>query len=211
MWKEMEDVLILPERFFKGHAKDKPAKTLKFVGFWAMLPAFIVLVLEGFLGVKVGAWLNISTWLAKLLVPGMSVTGLSIAIATGFLVWLGIIIGVVVTSVIAHAVIRIFEGKGHFGRTLNAIAYGASPAYAFGWLPLFGVLFALYSIVLQVAALREMHNLDLVTAAVTMMGILFVMGVIGAWAPMLASIFQTVYHPEIVFSTLKIAALQLMT
>ncbi len=211
MWEEMEDVLIQPEKFFKKHTKDKPGKTLKFLGFWAMLPAFIVIVLEGFLNTGVGTWLNMSTWLSGIMLPGMALNGLSVAIAMGFFVWLGIIIGVVVTSVVAHAVIRIFDGKGHFGRTLNAIAYGASPAYAFGWLPLFGVVFALYSLMLQVVALKEMHKLDFVNAAVTLLGIVFAMSIIGAWAPMLASIFQTTYHPEIVFGTIKTAALLLTT
>jgi hypothetical protein len=209
MWQLMEDLLSQPEKFFKNHAKDKPAKAVKYLMFWAMLPAFILIVLEGFLGVKVGAWLNLSTWLAPLALGGTTMTGLSLAIARGFFTWLGTCIGVFVTAVVAHAVIRVFDGKGHFGRTLNSIAYGASPAYAFGWLPLFGVIFALYSIILQVVAIRETHNLDFATSAVTMLGILFAMAVVGAWAPLLASIFQSAYHPEIVFNTIKMTAVQL--
>lgn len=58
-----------------------------------------------------------------------------------------------------HLWVKLVGGKGGFDQTLNTVAYASTPAFLFGWVPVFGVLAGLWSLVLAVLGLRELHDI----------------------------------------------------
>ena len=118
-------------------------------------------------------------------------------------VYIGIFIGIFVTAIVAHAVARLFKGRGKFEDTQKVIIYGTSPFYAFGWLPIFGVLAGLYSVIVQVPAFRALHRAKYVNSVFMVLGTMFLIGVLVGIIPFLGGVFATGYHFGIVVNSVR--------
>ena len=67
-----------------------------------------------------------------------------------------------------HLWILILGGRNGVGQTLKAFLYGLTPGLVFGWIPLVGVLFAVWSFILDIIGLRELAGLSPARAALVM-------------------------------------------
>ena len=117
--------------------------------------------------------------------------------------YVGIFIGLIATAVVAHAVAMLFKGKGKFDESLKAVIYGASPFYAFGWLPIFGVLFGLYAVIVQVPAFKLLHRVRFHKAVCIVLGTLFLIGLLVGVLPFLGGLLGTGYHFGIVVNSVR--------
>ena len=201
-WDKMEKLLMDPEKFIAKLKKEKLEVTFKYMAFWALLPAIIAFVLTGLMELNVGGWINISSWLVGLVMGTTTMTGINLGIATAVLVYIGIFVSAIVVGIVAHIVAKIFNGRGDFEDTMKVIVYGTSPAYAFGWLPIFGVFFGLYAVLMQFFAFKELHKMKPVRAAMTVFGVLLVLGVLAAFYNVLGGVFAAVMHPDIALTTI---------
>ena len=200
---KMEKLLLEPEKFFAKAAKEKIGEAWTYLAYWALLPASVALILVGFMGISLGRYISMPNWLGGLLLNNTTLIGLGLGIATGMAVYIGLFVGLFCTAIVAHAVAMVFKGRGKFEDTLKAIIYGASPFYAFGWLPIFGVLFGLYSIIIQVPAFRELHRTTYVKSVLIVLGTLLTIGVIVGIVPVLGGVFETGYHFGIVVNSIR--------
>jgi len=80
------------------------------------------------------------------------------------LVFIGtIVLGIVVTLVFAawlHLWVYIFGGRKGITQTVLVVIYGSTPRLLLGWIPIVGLLFALWSVVLGVLGIRELQELS---------------------------------------------------
>jgi hypothetical protein len=51
-------------------------------------------------------------------------------------------------------------GRNGYRETLKAIAFGETPALLLGWIPLFGILAGIWSVVLSILGVRELHGIS---------------------------------------------------
>lgn len=200
---KMEKLLLDPEKFFAKAAKEKIGEAWTYLAYWALLPSTVALILVGFMGIKLGGYIAMPTWLGEIMLNGSSMAGISLGIAVGIAIYIGLFIGLFCTAIVAHAVAMIFKGRGKFEDTLKAIIYGTSPFYAFGWLPIFGVLFGLYAIMVQVPAFRELHRTTYVKAVLIVLGTLFLVGILVGIIPILGGVFATGYHSGLVVNSIR--------
>ncbi len=68
-----------------------------------------------------------------------------------------------------HIFARLLKGRGNYAATYKALIYGNTPSYIFGWVPVLGVVFSIYSIYLNIKGLSKLHDVSMLRAA----GILF--------------------------------------
>lgn len=208
---KMERMLVDPENFFEKTGKEKITEAWTYLAYWALLPAIVAAIALGFLGVVINKYVQMPLWLSNIVVLKTNLFGPALGIATGIAIYVGLFIGLFATAIIAHAVAVLFKGRGKFNDTLKVIIYGASPFYAFGWLPIFGVLFGLYSVIVQVLAFKALHRTKFVNAVLIVLGTLFLVGVLAGIMPFFGKIFATAYHSGIVVNSIKeIMALILM-
>ncbi len=200
---KMEKMLLDPEKFFEKIAKEKTSEAWTYLAYWALLPALVAAISMGFLGVSLGGYIQMPLWLANLALPSAGLIGVALGIATGIAIYAGLFIGLFVTAIVAHAIAVLLKGRGKFDDTLKAIIYGASPFYAFGWLPIFGVLFGMYSVIIQVPAFRKLHRTKFVTAVMIVLGTLFLTGVLSGIIPFLGGVLATGYHFGIVVNSIQ--------
>ena len=196
-------MLLDPEEFFKKVEKEKTSETWTYLAYWALLPALVAAIAVGFFSVALGGYIAMPMWLADLVLGNMTLFGISLGIGTGVAIYVGLFIGLFVTAIAAHAVVTVVKGKGKFDDTLKAVIYGASPFYSFGWLPIFGPLFGLYAVIVQVQAFKALHKTTFVKAVLTVLGTLLLIGVLAGIVPFLSGVFATGYHFGIVVNSIK--------
>jgi len=200
---KMERLLVDPEKFFEKVVKEDVKEAWAYMAYWALLPSIVAAIAIGFLSVPLGGYVAMPTWLGDMLLGSTTLFGVALGVATGITIYVGIIIGVFVTAIVAHAVASVLKGRGKFESTLQAIIYGASPFYAFGWLPIFGPLFGLYSVIVQVPAFKALHRMKYVKSVMTILGTLLLIGIIVGIVPVLGGIFATGYHFGIVVNSIR--------
>ncbi len=103
---------------------------------------------------------------------GMAVGILMIPLALVF-----IVIGAIIGGVIFQIFVYIVGGRKGIDQTLKAVMYGLTPALLFGWIPLIGIIAALWSLVLEIIGIRELHEIT-TGRAVTAMALMIVVLVI---------------------------------
>jgi hypothetical protein len=62
----------------------------------------------------------------------------------------------------------ILGGKNGIMQTMKVIVYGMTPSLAFGWIPGIGILFAIWSFILDILGIRELAGLSTERAALAM-------------------------------------------
>ncbi|WP_067050274.1 YIP1 family protein [Methanofollis ethanolicus] len=102
-----------------------------------------------------------------------SIPGMGVGVAGGIAViignFIGGIIGLFVCGLIVHIFVALIIGGNGIGQTINAMIYGATPAMLFSWIPVIGILAALWSLVLYIIGIRELHDTTTGKAAVAVL------------------------------------------
>ena len=70
------------------------------------------------------------------------------------------VIGLFIGGVILHIFVYIAGGRKDVSTTIRSAIYSATPNLLFGWIPFIGLLAGLWSLVLQVLAIRELHEIS---------------------------------------------------
>ena len=89
-----------------------------------------------------------------------------------FLIFAVTVISTIILSVLfvvwLHLWVYIFGGRMGLIRTAKAFVYGGTPWFLLGWVPYIGVIFLIWSIVLGVLGVRELHEISTARAAVAL-------------------------------------------
>ncbi len=105
--------------------------------------------------------------------------GMAPVIALILLIPIGGILGLFLGSVWIHLWVLLAGGKEPLDSTVRATAYSSTPSALFGWIPLIGIIFLLWSLVLLVIGIREYQELSteralLVVAAAVLVPLILV-------------------------------------
>ncbi|WP_209630377.1 YIP1 family protein [Methanofollis sp. W23] len=92
-------------------------------------------------------------------VPGM---GAGIGVATVIVAIIAVIvagiIGIFIAGLILHLFVLLLIGGNGVGQSIKAMAYGATPGMLLGWIPIVNLLAGLWSVVLYILGVRELHE-----------------------------------------------------
>jgi hypothetical protein len=77
-----------------------------------------------------------------------------------FLVLLGGIIGAPLVSAWLHLWVYIVGGRKGFSQTLKSVMYGSTPVLLLSWIPLIGIIFYLWSMILTIFGIHELHDIE---------------------------------------------------
>jgi hypothetical protein len=90
------------------------------------------------------------------------VTGLAGLTAVILLIFVIIsgLIGILVGSGWMHIWVYICGGRKGVGQTIKAMAYGSTPSLVLGWIPFIGIIFSIWSIVVSIIGIRQLHEIS---------------------------------------------------
>jgi hypothetical protein len=112
-----------------------------FAAIWGMIEAFIpaeVPGLGGFLGMAAGI----------------------IAVFMLISIIIGGIIGILVGSLWMHIWVYAVGGRKGVGQTIKSMAYGSTPSLVLGWIPFLGIIGVIWSIVVSIIGIRQLHEIS---------------------------------------------------
>lgn len=85
-------------------------------------------------------------------------------------------------SLAYHLFILLFGGRKGVKRTIQAFLYGMIPSMILGWVPFLGYASALYSVIIAIIGIKELHEVKLhkaILAYLTPMILILIFGVFG--------------------------------
>lgn len=88
------------------------------------------------------------------------------------------IILTLIASVILHIFVYILGGRNGVGQTVKAVIYSFVPTAVLGWIPLLGIIGLIWSVVLQILAVRELQDMSTARAAIAVILLLVILLVV---------------------------------
>ena len=88
-----------------------------------------------------------------------TLTGFGI-IMVAFMMIIAAVVFLFVGAAWLHLWVYPVGGRNGYRETLKAIAFGGTPALLLGWIPLFGILAWIWSFVLSILGVRELHGIS---------------------------------------------------
>lgn len=73
---------------------------------------------------------------------------------------IGGLIGILIGSGWMHIWVYLCGGRKGVGQTIKAMAYGSTPSLLLGWVPFIGVIFGVWSMVVSIIGLRQLHEIS---------------------------------------------------
>lgn len=70
------------------------------------------------------------------------------------------VIGLAVGSILLHIGVLVMGGRGGIIQTFKAVVYGLTPYYLLGWIPVVGLLAALWALIVEILGIRELHEMS---------------------------------------------------
>jgi len=86
--------------------------------------------------------------------------GVAVPILVFFIVLVAEFIFTLIFAAWLHLWVYIVGGRKGIGETMKAVIYGSTPSMLLGWIPILGIIFALWSIVLWVLGVRDLHEIS---------------------------------------------------
>ena len=144
------EVLLDPVESFQQSKNDKPEEVLTY---------FVVLFLINSV---------LSTIVKDMGLDSETIT-LIPAFGNIFFIFAFIVVSFLVLAVIfvllLHFWLYILCGKGGIMQTIKSFVYASTPMLLFGWIPVIGFIFTIWSAVLNVLGIRELHKMSTEGAA----------------------------------------------
>lgn len=99
------------------------------------------------------------------------------------------IIALILWAIFIHIGAKVMGGRGDLADSFKSALYAQTPSLLLGWIPIIGIIFWLWSIVLLFLGVRELHEMDTMRAviAVVIAVVLFII-VVAILAAILALI-----------------------
>ena len=86
--------------------------------------------------------------------------GFALPVVIFFCIMIGGAIATILFSLWLHLWVYIVGGRKGVLQTAKAVTYGMTPALLLGWIPFLGFIFCLWSILLQIIGVRELHEIS---------------------------------------------------
>jgi len=99
----------------------------------------------------------------------------------GFIyIFMGGLIAMLGISLLTHIWVYFLGGKKEVGQTIKSMAYGSTPLLLLGWIPFLGVAFVIWSMVVSIIGIRQLHEVSMERAfAAFILGTACFCGLIG--------------------------------
>lgn len=146
---KMKGFLFSPVETFQASRSEELGEAVRY---YVILLAFYSLLS----GILIGIGLSVLSS-----IPGMGgavvpVGGLFMII----IIFIAGLIGIFITGIILHIFVYLVGGRNGLEQTLKAVMYASTPSLLLGWIPLIGIIAAIWVIVLEVLGIRELHDIS---------------------------------------------------
>jgi len=155
--ERLKGFLFSPSETFDNSKDDTIGDAFKYFVVILMIYALIISVLVAV------AFSLFASMLGMLRIPMMALgAAVGPLFAVGFFILMLVsgIISVFIGGLWLHIWVCLFGGREGVEETLKAVMYGATPGCLFGWIPLVGILALIWSVIVEIIGVRQLHGLS---------------------------------------------------
>ena len=142
---------INPVETFQQSKNDEPVTVFSFFGILLLIHAVLSAIIAGI-------WIQRTPMFSGM--PWVSDAPLIVF----FFVLVGGFICTLIFAAWLHLWVYLFGGRKGIMQTVKAIIYGHTPRLLLGWIPFIGFIFMLWSLVLSILGIRELHEMSTLKA-----------------------------------------------
>ncbi len=185
--ERIKGFLFSPSDTFDDSKEDTISDAFKYFLVILLIPAVLTAIIGGavsslFVGI-LGAF---GAPVAPLL---GAVIGPLLALVLFIMVLVGGILDAFIGGLWAHLWVYLLGGRNGVGETIKAVMYGATPGCIFGWIPLLGIIGVIWSIIVVIIGIRQLHDLSTGKAALAVVLAVLIPAII--WAVVIATFIAT--------------------
>jgi len=158
--------LAQPTETFQQHDGTTLAKAFQYFAVLSLFYAILLGIVEGTI-----FYLNADSTFADLAIASNFI---------GFFSWIFIFFliafaftssffGIFLYGLFQHVFVLLCGGERGIAQTMKAMMYGSVPALIFGWIPVISIIAAIWSLVLMIIGIRELHKLSTTAAALVIL------------------------------------------
>ncbi|MDW7726728.1 MAG: Yip1 family protein [Candidatus Methanoperedens sp.] len=189
--EKVKGFLMEPSRTFDASKEDTLEDAIKYyaviIAVYSALFALIVTFAFGSLGSMMG--------LGQLGMMAGAGAGIGGALIIFVMILVSGIVGVFISGAIIHIGVLIVGGKKGITQTIKAVIYGSTPGLLLGWIPLIGMLAAIWSFVLEILGIRQLQEVTTGRAIIAVIIPVVILTIIIIIA-VIAGLFFTTYQTE---------------
>jgi len=154
-FEKVKGFLLEPSNTFDAIKGENLSEAIKYYAVIAAVYSAIFAVLLAFVGTLFSSMMG-GRNLGMLMGAGAGAGG---AIIFFVLFMIFAIIGAFVSGAILHIFVYIVGGRKGITQTIKAVMYGSTPGLLLGWIPVVNIITAIWSIVLNILGIRQLHEL----------------------------------------------------
>ncbi len=154
-FEKVKGFILEPSKTFDATKGENLDEAIKYYAVIAAIYSAIFAVLFAFVGTLFGSMMG-GRNLGMLMGAGAGASG---AIILFVLFMIFSIIGAFVCGAILHIFVYIVGGRQGIAQTIKAVMYGSTPGLLLGWIPVVNIITAIWSIVLNILGIRQLHEL----------------------------------------------------
>ena len=154
--ERIKGFLFNPSETFNASKDDTIGDAFKYFVVILMIYALIISVLFA---------VTFSMFAQMLGMPGVPMMALGAAMGPLFAVVFFIlmlvigIIGVFIGGLWLHIWVYLLGGREGVEQTIKALMYGVTPGYLLGWIPIVGIIGVIWSLIVEIIGIRQLHEL----------------------------------------------------
>ncbi len=154
-FEKVKGFLLEPSKTFDATKEEDLSEAIKYYAVIAAIYSAIFAVLLAFVGTLFGSMMGRRN-LGMLMGTGAGAGG---AIIFFILFIIAVIIGAFIGGAILHIFVYIVGGRKGIAQTIKAVMYGSTPGLILGWIPIIGFIAAIWSLVVEIIGIRQLHEL----------------------------------------------------
>jgi len=159
----MKGFLLSPLESFRKVRETDWGDSLRYYLILLVINAILSAIVS--IGMASTAWTSFSALFTQAGVPLPAVTGAGVIVyALGMIIVQFVL--VFIGAAWLHLFVYILGGRRGYLQTLKALTFGSTPAMLFGWIPFIGLLAGIWSLILGIFGIRELHDMTTVRAAI---------------------------------------------
>jgi hypothetical protein len=145
--EKLKGFLLNPAETFQKSREDSLGATFSYYIVLAIISAILVTLL----------YTAVASLSPLASVPGFK--GLFPAFIFVFLI-IAYIIGPFIGGAWVHLFVWLLGGRKGYIQTVKAMMYGATPSFLLSWIPLISIIGAIWTIILEIIGIRELHEIS---------------------------------------------------
>ncbi len=172
--EKVKGFLLEPSKTFDAIKGEDLGEAIKYYAVIAAVYSAIFAVLFAFVGSLLGSMMGGRN--LGMMLGGIVGAGGAIVIFVLFIIFA--IIGAFVGGAVLHIFVYIVGGRKGIAETIKAVMYGSTPGLLLGWIPVIGFIAGIWSLVLEILGIRQLHEISTGKAVLAVVLLLIVVAVL---------------------------------